>query len=217
MMQMYKINSNEQKKRIIFLMFEYSPVLLQKLILSMGKYSWSDNEQNRREARRPIPKPRTPIAKKPRKEIIKEKANNSIKVRGLLNTDQNKFVENQAAADIVALQNFFAECAKELDQHPYCMECGTFIPRKYYRSATAHVLPKRKEYGFTSVASNIINKLFLGAGCGCHSKYDSDWEAAATMKVWPMAVEIFTKLYPLLKPEEKKNIPEVLLQELKPR
>lgn len=114
---------------------------------------------------------------------------------------------------------------KELRNHPHCQECNAPIPEKIkqigkkftldgYRCATAHVLPKKKEYGFPSVASNPINRLFLGAGCGCHNKYDSSWEKAATMKVWPMAVEIFKKLYPLIPAHERKNIPEVFLQEI---
>lgn len=116
---------------------------------------------------------------------------------------------------------------KEISKHPHCMECGKKIPEKIklvgkkftldgYRCATAHVLPKRKEYGFPSVASNPINRLFLGAGCGCHDRYDRSWEDAAKMKVWPLAVEIFKKLYPLIHPSEKKNIPDILLQELDP-
>lgn len=117
---------------------------------------------------------------------------------------------------------------RELAKNPKCMNCGAFIPEKIkqigkkfsldgYRCATAHVLPKRKEYGFPSVAANPINRLFLGSaigGCGCHDDYDSSWEKASTMKIWPLAVEIFKQLYPLIHPSERKSIPEVFLQEI---
>lgn len=176
----------------------------------MGKYSFSDDQDKRREERRPVPKPRKPITKKSNATV-------SIKVRSLMNTDENKFLQNQAAENFQALQNFFAEAAKIIEKHPYCQECGKFIPQKYYRAATAHVLPKRKEYGFPSVATHFDNFLMLGSGCGCHQKYDRTWEEAATMKVFPLAVVIFLKLYPLLTQEEKKNIPEVFLQELQPK
>jgi len=109
---------------------------------------------------------------------------------------------------------FWLTAEKELAAHPYCMECGEFIPPAFYRAATAHVLPKRKEYGFPSVAANLLNKIFLGAGCGCHNLYDNTWEDAAKMKVFPLAVSIFKKLYPFIHPSERKNIPEVFLQEL---
>ncbi len=39
------------------------PLLDYSYICLMGKYSWSDNEQARREQRRPQPKPRTAIAR----------------------------------------------------------------------------------------------------------------------------------------------------------
>lgn len=131
------------------------------------------------------------------------------------------------------MQLYWLLAKKEIAKHPYCMECEllgkkTFIPEHIqmvgqklklsgYRIATAHVLPKRKEYGFPSVSSNPINKLILADSCGHHSMYDSSWEKAATMKVWPLAIEIFKKLYPLIAAAEKKNIPEVLLQELEPK
>lgn len=125
------------------------------------------------------------------------------------------------------MQLYWMSAKKEIAKNPKCQECGALIPEKIkmvgknysldgYRCATAHVLPKRKEYGFPSVAANLINRLFLGTGCGCHNKYDSSWEKAATMKVWPLAVEIFKKLYPLIAPAERKNIPEVFLQEIEP-
>lgn len=111
---------------------------------------------------------------------------------------------------------FWLTAEKELALNPHCAECGAYIPKAYYRAATAHCLSKRKEYGFPSVAANLINKLFLGAGCGCHSRYDRSWEDAAQMKVFPMAIEIFKKLYPLIAKSERKNIPEVFRQEIEP-
>lgn len=174
----------------------------------MGKYSFSDEQEKRREDRRPKPKPRKPILRK------KPDATVSSKVRGLINTDQNKLLKNKAAEDFAALQRYFAEAAKIISMNPYCMECGAFIPEAYYRAASAHVLPKRKEYGFPSVCTMIENLLVLGAGCGCHDKYDRTWEDAATMKVFPKAIEIFKFLYPFIHPSERKNIPEVLRQEI---
>ena len=97
----------------------------------------------------------------------------------------------------------------------HCWECGAKILKAFIRAAIAHVLPKRKNQ-FPSVATHEKNYMILGAGCGCHNKYDKSWEDAATMKVWPMAVERFIEIYPSIPAEEKKNIPEELLQELEP-
>lgn len=127
---------------------------------------------------------------------------------------QVRSLANNIDEDQIKLQRFFAAAAIELARNPYCIECKAKIPSAFFRAATAHVLPKRKEYGFPSIAAHPANKLFLGAGCGCHSKYDSSWEAASKMKVWPLAVAIFKELYPFISEEEKKNIPQILLDTL---
>jgi hypothetical protein len=122
---------------------------------------------------------------------------------------------------------YWKSAANELRQNPYCQECGAWIPEKIkqigkkftlngYRCATAHLLPKKEEYGFPSVAHVLDNRIFLGAGCGCHAKYDRSWEDAASMKIWPIALEKIKKLIPLIDPKERKNIPDVILQELEP-
>jgi hypothetical protein len=149
-------------------------------------------------------------------EQKKKSANNS-KVRSLINTDQNKLVANQAAEDIDKMEKWVEQFAAIIEANPHCDECGTFIPKKYYRAASAHCLPKRKDYGFPSVKLHPDNRLVLGAGCGCHHKYDSTWEQAAQMKIFPKAIEIFLILYPHIAPSERKNIPDVLLQELQPK
>lgn len=134
------------------------------------------------------------------------------KVRSLLDTDENKFLQNKASEDFEKLQKFYNHVASEISKNPYCCECGSFIHEKYYRASSAHVLPKRKEYGFPSVSTNFINFLALGATCGCHHKYDTSWEDAAKMKVFPKAIEIFIELYPQIDKSELKNIPEVFLK-----
>lgn len=159
-----------------------------------------------------------PVKSAYEKAVEKKKAQGqNSKVRGLINTDQNKLVQNQTAEDFDLMQKWFDEFAKIIEADPYCDECRTFIPKQFYRAASAHCLPKRKEYGFPSVKLHPENRIKLGAGCGCHAKYDSTWEQAAQMKIWPKAVAIFLILYPHIAPAERKNIPEVLLQELEPK
>lgn len=134
----------------------------------------------------------------------------------------NKLLPNQAKEAFEKLQQFFDNCAREIAKHPYCLECElegkqTFIKEKFYRSATAHVLPKRKEYGFPSVAAHPVNFIVLADICGHHKLYDRSWEDAAKMKVWPLAIQKFKIMYPHIAPEEKKNIPDVLWQEIEPK
>lgn len=97
-----------------------------------------------------------------------------------------------------------------------CMECGgpTKSPVYVYSKATvAHVLPKR-ECMFPSVATHEDNSLELCTENGCHYRYDNSWEDAAKMKVWPLAVEKFRLIFPFIATAERKNIPDVLLQEV---
>lgn len=147
--------------------------------------------------------------------------NRSITQKAIAKRDGSKLSSHFVGEDsqaifnaLAVLEKFFKAAAEEISKTPHCMECGKFIPQKLYRAATAHVLPKRKEFGFPSIASNPNNYLILGPGCGCHSRYDNSWEDAAQMKVFPLAIEKFKILYPLIDKKEYKNIPEVFLQEI---
>lgn len=145
--------------------------------------------------------------------------------RKLRNEDTE--LSNEDKVKLAQMDLYWKSAANELALHPKCDECGAPIPEKIklfgknftisgYRAATAHCLPKRKEYGFPSVAHLLDNRIFLGAGCGCHSRYDRSWEDAASMKIWPIALEKIKKIVPLIDPKERKNIPDIILQEIEP-
>lgn len=169
------------------------------------------------------------IAKhKSRQQLQREKG----QLRPLIGSGGNvEMVEKEADDKIEKAQMdlFWLTAEREIAKHPYCSNCNAHIPDKkmdgkgkwvttklYYRAATAHVIPKRKEYGFPSVAANLDNYLVLGSGCGCHNTYDNTWEDAAQMKIFPVAIEKFKKLYPHIALSERKNIPDVFRQEIEP-
>jgi hypothetical protein len=110
-----------------------------------------------------------------------------------------------------ALEKFFEDAARELSLKPHCQECGDFIPEKYYRHATAHILPKKL---FKSVQSHPMNKLFLGAGCGCHNKTHT-WSKFVKMNVWHEAVRRFVMFEPEIALDERKYLPDCLLIEFR--
>jgi len=91
-----------------------------------------------------------------------------------------------------------------------CMECNAFIPEQFIRCAIAHLLPKKL---FKSVATNDLNYLILGAGCGCHYKSDRA-DKFVKMKVWPEAAERIKQMLPLLPAKEYKHIPVEILKAL---
>lgn len=92
-----------------------------------------------------------------------------------------------------------------------CAECGERIPIAFRHHSIAHVLPKSPNSGFPSVATHEENFIELGAGCGCHHKYDSNWLSASKMKIFPLAKEKFKLMEPFIAEEERKRIPEIFL------
>lgn len=84
-----------------------------------------------------------------------------------------------------------------------------------WHGSIAHILCKKN---FPSVATHPQNYMILSMWNGSHANYDSSWERAASMKVWPYALKIIiTVLLPLLPSEEKRHLPDVVLQEIDPQ
>lgn len=108
-----------------------------------------------------------------------------------------------------------------------CSECGMvaeWLKQPQYapiwKACQAHILPKKKRYGFPSIATHPDNHMVLfpswgGHLCGCHGFYDSNWYNSSTMKIWPQVLKtIMEKLLPKIAPEERKNIPDIFIKEL---
>lgn len=176
-------------------------------------------------------------------DYLKKRQEHILNDRPLPEKKKNKIkpVSDKRAAKIAAAKN--AKTDDSLDawferkmatSKPVCAECGMEAywllepqedPKKaeayrlMWRACQAHILPKKKNYGFPSLATNDDNHIVLfpswgGHLCGDHGFYDSNWYNATTMKIWPKVVEAFKKLYPLIPHDERKNIPEQLLKEI---
>lgn len=111
-----------------------------------------------------------------------------------------------------SLNEWFQRIAKKhtLGGIGLCMECGAPIPIEFMRHATAHLLPKKL---FKSVATNDLNYLILGAGCGCHDKTHRI-DKFVQMKVWPEAAKRINALLPLLSYDELKFVSQQLYDAL---
>ena len=100
-----------------------------------------------------------------------------------------------------------------------CMRCGTSYNHNnlsYAIPATAHILAKRDNQ-FPSVGLHKDNFIELGAICGCHHWYDNQatWEDIAQSNIWHLVLERFLLFEPYI--QERSKIPEVFLQEIKPK
>ena len=120
---------------------------------------------------------------------------------------KNQLFEDANSEKRKDLEAWFERTMKIVDKNPYCWECGKYIPKSFYRAACAHILPKRKTYGFPSVSTHELNFLVLGAGCGCHAKFDNSWDDASKMKVWNIALERIKIMLPDVSEGEIKNLP----------
>lgn len=114
--------------------------------------------------------------------------------------------EKDEGADL-ELKKWFEYVAGEIAKNPTCWNCGAYIPKEFYRHASAHILPKRKDYGFPSVATHKMNFLVLGAGCGCHSTYDRSFDDAVQMPVFPIALERFRLFADFIEESERFRVP----------
>jgi len=97
-----------------------------------------------------------------------------------------------------------------------CWETGEPISKQDemgWHGSIAHCLPKSD---YPSVATHPMNYMILKMWGGTHGQYDSCWEKAAKMRIWPYACKVFNILYPLLTREEKAKLPDIIVQEILP-
>lgn len=172
--------------------------------------SYLDERREHINKGRPLPEPKKPKWLKPVSDkLAAKRAAQKVELGGE-ETDLQKWF------------NHFMEISE-----PVCAECGTRadwvkLPgnEKIWRACQAHILSKKKNFGFPSLATNLDNHIVLfpswgGHLCGDHGFYDSGWYNASTMKIWPNIVKMFkTKLNSLIPAHERKNIPDALLKEL---
>ena len=105
------------------------------------------------------------------------------------------------------LEKWFEYVATIIRQDPRCWNCRNQIPPAFYRMSSAHIIPKRKDYGCPSVATHPLNFLVLGPQC-CHPLYDRSWDDAEKMPVFKLAKQRFKLFADKIAPEEAKNVPD---------
>lgn len=94
-----------------------------------------------------------------------------------------------------------------------CEECGNRLPTSpdwLRRACIAHILPKRPDFGFPSVAIHPLNKMFFCPDC--HTNMDNLGEMVIVkMKSLPIMKSRVAQLIPLLTPAETNRVPEYFL------
>jgi hypothetical protein len=94
--------------------------------------------------------------------------------------------------------SFFERHIKELkNREVKCAECGAVITNPDSKNV-CHILPKSI---FKSIATTDENILYM---CWAHhSMYDSSWEKAKTMKIWPIVVSRVRAMSIIIKERHK--------------
>ena len=106
---------------------------------------------------------------------------------------------------------FFANQILEIPKH--CEECGADL--SYWRKSMpkaiiAHILPKRENGGFPSVATHPKNRLFI-CPTPCHADFDNKGEShAQQMKSLPIMRERFNEFKNCLTESELERVPNYL-------
>jgi hypothetical protein len=124
-----------------------------------------------------------------------------------------RYFENKAANAVISdsLSKWFD--ARRREMTGVCAECGNGTHRHsdvYFRFSIAHILPKKKSFGFPSVATHRDNWIELCINC--HTKYDRNWLTASKMKVFAEARGKFTLFANDIALEERRRIPKELLE-----
>lgn len=109
------------------------------------------------------------------------------------------------------LQRWFDERRKEMTGK--CAHCGSKTSKfsdQYFRHSIAHLLPKRL---FKSVATHAENWLELCYHApSCHANFDNLTLDMIELNCFSEVIRKFVAIYPSIAAEERKYIPDVLLQ-----
>lgn len=122
--------------------------------------------------------------------------------------------EAKEAGTDTALDKWFED--KMTNSLRKCENCGKSLAHyndSDWRGSQHHVLEKAL---YLSVSSHPTNHLVLGKWC-CHHVWHVSWEKASQMAIFPKALDIIKILYPFLPQEEKKKLPDIVIQELSPK
>lgn len=144
------------------------------------------------------PKIRKPIAKvseKKKKQLLEEKA-----------------ILKQAGGS--EMKRWFDSRRKEMTGKCWhCNEKSCKHQDSWYINSIAHILPKRL---FKSVATHLLNWIEL---CfwknNCHANYDNHMLDITELNCYDLVIERFIAIYPDIAPEERKYIPDALMQYVK--
>jgi hypothetical protein len=133
------------------------------------------------------------------------------KLSSQLHKAQNETYDNKEVKGGAELQRWFQDRRKEMKG--ICSHCGGKSCKDsdtYYKFSIAHILPKAY---FKSVATHPLNYIELcHFGKSCHDNFDRHMIDIMDLNCFDEVITKFVAMYPSIAPNERRRIPEVLLQ-----
>jgi hypothetical protein len=109
-----------------------------------------------------------------------------------------------------AKERWFQDRRKEMiGKCKNCLKPSFKNSNEYFRYSIAHILAKRKSM-FASIATHPENWIELCQDC--HNNLDNCMIELSSLACWDEVVVKFQKIYPSIASEERKRIPDILLQ-----
>jgi len=124
--------------------------------------------------------------------------------------DADKIEEPKEVKGGGELQRWFEDRSKEMTG--ICVNCGgkTQKGESNYKNSVAHILPKAY---FKSVATHEDNWMELCFyGNSCHTNYDNKMIDILDLSCFDSVIQKFVRMYPHITKEERRRIPNVLLE-----
>lgn len=142
-----------------------------------------------------------------KRDVARKNRNNRLALGRKLTTVQN-------VVSGAEMQRWFENRRKELTGR--CANCGNKSCKdsdEFYRFSICHILPKAYFPSVKTHESNWIELCFWGEK-SCHTNLDNRMLDLINMSCWETIVQRFVAMYPYIAENEKKRIPQVLLQYL---
>ena len=125
--------------------------------------------------------------------------------------DADKVEEPKEVKGVGELQRWFEDRRKEMTG--FCDNCGGKTCKdddKYFKFSIAHLLPKAYVKSVSTHPSNWLELCHFGNGC--HSQMDNKMLDLIDMHCFDKIVTRVSEMYPSIAKEERRRIPNVLLE-----
>lgn len=127
---------------------------------------------------------------------------------------KKKLAEQKFAGSDVSMDNFFKQMRPRMTG--FCHHCNKPSCKnddKMFHFSIAHLLPKAYCPSVATNENNWVELCFWGEN-SCHSRLDANMLDLVDLNCWDEVVVKFQKMYPQIAANERRRIPEALLQYL---